>query len=375
MALNNPLVIPKQMINKAQWVLWGARKEEGVPLLDKEGRLIKIPYRSTSTSSKSWRPFQDIMAEYETGMFNGVGYVLHQDSVVCIDLDYCISSDFILADYVYDILSVFNPNENDEVFVEYGPSGDGLHIWCLGNPVVTGSRFYEPIEVYGTDVAGRPSPRFVSVTGDTLFSSSFKPHKLSDRTKELAWLQEKYGLLSEMVKPTKWNAPPSLPTYDDSEVEASCDEVTLPDMSADMGAEFANEPDFEEYRGYVSSPQEELDAQVQADAEYFAMAGASDLPPIEEPVVRVYTNYVNSIVESDSSMITGSSLRNKTLFKVGCNFYRMGHSEWTGRTWGELRGVLTAAATAAGLPLNEVSKTLKSVEKSANGQTRQPPKD
>lgn len=345
MSLVNPLVIPKSMVNTPQWVLWGERKVVGVPELDDKGKLVKVPYLSSSTSKKSWRSFDFVMEGYESGRFNGVGYVLHEDNVVCIDLDHCIEPDYVYADYVVDILNMFNPRGDNSVFVELSPSGDGLHIWCSGNPPVTGSKFHESIEVYGTDVNGVPSPRFVAVTGNTMYQPSYQAHKLGNRTTELAWLQQEYGILSEMTRSLESTS------------------LTLPVFEAPHSAvpEYPNSLSLEDLEAAFAGEPQSVEEMVAAEA--------------QEPPPRVYTNYVNAIVMGDLQQVTGASLRNNTLFKVGCNLYRVGHSDWSGRLWGELRGLLETTATDAGLPLKEVHKTLNSVEKTCFGQTRKPPKD
>lgn len=84
-----------------------------------------------------------------------MGFVLAQgDGLVCIDLDHCLTGGH-LADWARRILDRCPPT-----FVEVSASGDGLHIFGLGE-TARGRRIRrgaECVEVYG-------SGRYIAVTG------------------------------------------------------------------------------------------------------------------------------------------------------------------------------------------------------------------
>jgi primase-polymerase (primpol)-like protein len=88
---------------------------------------------------------------------DGIGFVLNGDGVVCLDLDDCVEGgepnvfarDFIRA------LEVDGP-----VYVEFSPSGKGLHVWGYTDmpkgKVVAGGNL--KVEAY-------PNKRFITMTG------------------------------------------------------------------------------------------------------------------------------------------------------------------------------------------------------------------
>ena len=81
---------------------------------------------------------------------------MNGDGIVCIDLDDCVERGRInsKARALIDSLP--------KTFVEFSPSGKGLHIWGYGN--VDGGRKFEKdglkVEVYGTG-------RYLTVSGNT----------------------------------------------------------------------------------------------------------------------------------------------------------------------------------------------------------------
>jgi len=99
------------------------------------------------------RAFSTYAAVKESTRGDGYGFVLNGDGVVCIDLDDCVvdGQPNRAAQNLIDTLP--------ETYVEFSPSGNGLHIWGFGK-MEKGRRFSDDglkIEVY-------PSARFITVT-------------------------------------------------------------------------------------------------------------------------------------------------------------------------------------------------------------------
>jgi hypothetical protein len=85
---------PDDMKNRRQWVLW---KRETVP---GRGKPTKIPYtpatgeRASVTDSLTWGTFEDALAAYETGDYDGAGFVFGSgDPYTGIDMDNAVDPD------------------------------------------------------------------------------------------------------------------------------------------------------------------------------------------------------------------------------------------------------------------------------------------
>ncbi len=374
----NYLAIPDILRAKEQWVVWGSRREAEVNQVDEEGRLIKIPFTAASktpastTKPASWTTFELAAAECRGGWFNGVGYVLFKDDVTCIDLDHCISLDktgkAVFTYYALDILSTFNAFSNSDVYVEYGPSNDGIHIWCLGNSPTVGSRFVHPIEVYGTNAQGQRSPRFMSVTGQTVYSSYWTPGIMTDKTNELDWLTSMYGLPENATAPKgRWQ-----------ETESALPKPQAPLPPVDWNAKTHDEKDeFYKYMQKESMPPDNeagLESSTQTDYQAEASSETEDEDDMPKPGDK--SQYVDSIINGDSAILrkTPYGERNVALFKIACSWKRLSNAPWADITWNEAANKLEAVARES-LPKKEVQKTIRQGGKTAGLEERKPPKN
>lgn len=104
------------------------------------------------TDSCAWSTYADAKRARRG---DGVGFVLNGDGVVCIDLDDCVTEDGPTpqADALIDALG--------QTYVEYSPSGKGLHIWGYAQ-LAKGRKF----ELPGLKVEVYPAGRFITVTGN-----------------------------------------------------------------------------------------------------------------------------------------------------------------------------------------------------------------
>ncbi len=156
-AVNPPIVenIPERLTERPQWVVW--RLEE------REGKMTKVPYiaggvgRASSTDLMTWRTFAEALKAYQTGRYDGIGFVFcSADPFVGIDLDDCHNPETgEVSPWAQKIIAQVR-----EGYVEASPSGTGIHIIVEG--VVRGGGVRKgPVEMYGRD-------RFFTITGRIL---------------------------------------------------------------------------------------------------------------------------------------------------------------------------------------------------------------
>ena len=147
-------VLPAEMTSKRRWVRRTARK---MPLTT-SGRA------ASSTDARTWATHA---AAKRSTVGEGLGYVLADDGIVCVDLDHCLDRSGRLADWARKILDLM-----PATFTEVSPSGTGLHIFGRGR-VERGRRIRSggrSIEVYGCG-------RYIAVTGDRFETA---PTRLAD---------------------------------------------------------------------------------------------------------------------------------------------------------------------------------------------------
>ncbi|MFJ9468340.1 bifunctional DNA primase/polymerase [Streptomyces caniferus] len=154
-------IIPTELTSRPRWVRRTAAK---VPITV-EGE------SASSTDPETWSRYRNAAASTAGA---GLGFVLDGDGLVCLDLDHCLYGDR-LAPWAQRIVDAAGPT-----WVERSVSGDGLHIWGLGElphgrriTVGTGT-----VELYGTG-------RYIAVTGDTWGDTPRRLGDLSDLIHEL----------------------------------------------------------------------------------------------------------------------------------------------------------------------------------------------
>jgi primase-polymerase (primpol)-like protein len=88
---------------------------------------------------------------------DGIGFVLNGDGVTCLDLDDCVEGGEpnVFARQFIRALEVDGP-----LYVEFSPSGNGLHVWGYSDmpqgKIIAGGNL--KVEVY-------PNKRFITMTG------------------------------------------------------------------------------------------------------------------------------------------------------------------------------------------------------------------
>lgn len=171
--------VPEQLKVFPRWVTY--------KIEHKDGRKTKIPYnpntgeRAKAGQPQTWGRFEEAVAALNTGKYDGIGFEFHKDGFVGIDFDNCIENG-VLNEWVSTWVARFNS------YVEYSPSGTGIHIICEGELPDKAIKRPEA-EMYDCG-------RFFTVTG--------KEYGL---TRPLREAQEAINALYEEITPKKQNKP------------------------------------------------------------------------------------------------------------------------------------------------------------------------
>lgn len=171
--------VPEQLKAFPRWVTY--------KIEHKDGRKTKIPYnpntgeRAKAGQPQTWGRFEEAVSALNTGKYGGIGFEFHKDGFVGIDFDNCIENG-VLNEWVSTWVARFNS------YVEYSPSGTGIHIICEGKLPDKAIKRPEA-EMYDCG-------RFFTVTG--------KEYGL---TRPLREAQEAINALYEEITPKKQNKP------------------------------------------------------------------------------------------------------------------------------------------------------------------------
>ena len=166
--------IPRELIEFRQWVVWRYTQ--------RDGKWTKPPYQTSgvpakSTDPQTWTDFGHVVAAYETGRFDGIGFVLSADDpYVALDLDHCVSDGELQpwtqeqrehkkwADDAPDPADIVAK----QTYAEISPSGSGIRILAGGS--IKKATKHGAFEVY-------TQARYVTLTGHQLEHS---PDEVTD---------------------------------------------------------------------------------------------------------------------------------------------------------------------------------------------------
>jgi P4 family phage/plasmid primase-like protien len=150
-----------------------AHDSRKVPYIGDVNHLNPLKYAS-ATDPSTWRNPTSVFAALQadtTGTLVGIGYVLHGDGTVCIDLDHAVDENGNITPEAQQILERF-PN----TYAEYSLSGRGIHIWLrTSRPLPVDGRRTNGIEIY-------QNKRYIAITMDILPN---RPQDIVDYTDEL----------------------------------------------------------------------------------------------------------------------------------------------------------------------------------------------
>lgn len=153
-----PEGIPDEIKMYRSWVLW--------KLARVGDKWTKHPYdvrtgrRVSSTDLRTWGSFEEILKAYETGDYDGIGFVFSTGDPYCgVDLDGAVDPETgEVAVWAQQII------EGLAGYTELSPSGKGLHIIVRGELPGGGNR-KGPLEMYD-------KKRFFTMTGHVLGEAS-----------------------------------------------------------------------------------------------------------------------------------------------------------------------------------------------------------
>jgi predicted P-loop ATPase len=192
----NPDGIPEYLKQRPQWIVWGKRTRQSQNALLENGKLNRIPFNprtgkvALSDEPKSWGTYEQAIDAYQSAWYNGIGFMpAFHDGLVGIILNHCflIGTNRLLPEAEL-ILARF-----ETTFAEIFPSGNGrgngLNIYCFGLASRCGKGEHARwIELYGKDLAGRRTNRYICVTGHQ-FS---KTREITNCQASLYWLYQTF---------------------------------------------------------------------------------------------------------------------------------------------------------------------------------------
>ena len=121
--------VPRELADDPSWYPALIRPRRG-----KVGKSDKIPADPITAEPATWsdpttRCTLDaaFMAYQRDDRFNGIGYLMHGDGLIGIDLDDCVSPDGTVAPWALDIVHQFA-----DAYWEISISGTGLRGFCRG---------------------------------------------------------------------------------------------------------------------------------------------------------------------------------------------------------------------------------------------------
>jgi len=149
--------IPIGLKKIPRWVLWRlVEVGEG-----SNKRWSKLPLQSSgssasSTNPETWCDFLHAQEAYQTGRFDGVGFVFDgSDGIVGVDLDDCIDPSVGIDSLTGEAKAIL---EGLEGYAEISPSGTGLKIFTRANLTAAHVDHDKGLEIY-------PRGRYFTVTG------------------------------------------------------------------------------------------------------------------------------------------------------------------------------------------------------------------
>ena len=145
--------LPAELRERPQWVVWRYIWQ------DERDDWAKIPHNAKSgryaepDNPKTWTTFDAALSAYQTGRWDGLGYVFSEDDpFVGVDLDDCRNPETeVIEPWAVSLLGEL------DTYCEISPSGTGLKAICKGTWPVRGKRRGN-VEVYR-------SGRYFALTG------------------------------------------------------------------------------------------------------------------------------------------------------------------------------------------------------------------
>lgn len=194
----DPRTIPARLREVARWVVWRYVTRKGKP--------TKVPFSAidgraaSATDPATWSNFDQALAAFESGGFDGIGFVFTGDDLLCgIDLDNCVGESGKLERWAQAIV------DRVGTYTEISPSGRGVKLFVLAK-LPRGRRRKGKVELYDT-------ARFFTVTGQHLPGT---PPTVEERQAEIeAMHAEIFGQESPPTPPRPVAVPPPVASDDE----------------------------------------------------------------------------------------------------------------------------------------------------------------
>ena len=146
--------IPNEIKTYRAWVPWKCARVGD--------KWTKHPYsvhtgrKASSTDSRTWGSFEEVLEAYEAGGYDGIGFVFSSGDPYCgVDLDGAVNPETgEVAGWAERVIEVLDG------YTELSPSGAGIHIVVKGELPGGGNR-KGPLEMYD-------KKRFFTMTGHIL---------------------------------------------------------------------------------------------------------------------------------------------------------------------------------------------------------------
>lgn len=169
--------IPVYLQNKNIWCNY--------KMIEKNGNITKIPFQPNGENAKTndkatWSSLNSVLTVMNR--FDGIG-LFFTENICGIDIDHCIDEQGNFSELAKDIIDTMN-----KAYIEYSPSGTGIHIIFLASPLQNKNTFYTKNSNIGLEIYSASSPRYFTFTGNCINN----PIKFEDLTKEVQAIQRKY---------------------------------------------------------------------------------------------------------------------------------------------------------------------------------------
>ena len=110
--------IPADLKTFPNWIMWRR--------IERKGKTAKAPYTVNGTfagvnNPNTWTTFEKAVEAFQSGKYDGIGFVFTDTPYVGIDIDKCVV-DGELTPIAKDVIKRLNS------YTEFSPSGNGLHI-------------------------------------------------------------------------------------------------------------------------------------------------------------------------------------------------------------------------------------------------------
>ena len=144
--------IPEELRQRPQWLVWKLEERDSKP--------TKVPYiaggvgKASSTDSETWRSFEEAIAAFKTGRYEGIGFVFSTgDPYAGVDLDDCRNPETgELEEWAAKVVQYL------EGYAEVSPSDTGVHIIVRGKAP---NKKRGKVEAYSSE-------RYFTMTGQVL---------------------------------------------------------------------------------------------------------------------------------------------------------------------------------------------------------------